>query len=70
MDITERKITKIAREVSKFTVRTLCAEGIGPGEFDVLHAIRKNPGITQSGVCRTGFDKGAAAVKEGTTDGE
>lgn len=50
MDITERKITKIAREVSKFTVRTLCAEGIGPGEFDVLHAIRKNPGITQSGV--------------------
>ena len=36
MDITERKITKIAREVSKFTVRTLCAEGIGPGEFDVL----------------------------------
>lgn len=71
MDITERKITKIAREVSKFTVRTLCAEGIGPGEFDVLHAIRKNPGITQSGVCRiTGFPNVAAAVKEGTTDGE
>ena len=62
MDITERKITKIAREVSKFTVRTLRAEGIGPGEFDVLHVIRKNPGITQSGVCRiTGFDKGAVA---------
>ena len=56
MDITERKITKIAREVSKFTVRTLRAEGIGPGEFDVLHAIRKNPGITQAGV-----DKGAVA---------
>ena len=62
MDITERKITKIAREVSKFTVRTLRAEGIGPGKFDVLHAIRKNPGITQAGVCRiTGFDKGAVA---------
>lgn len=43
MDITERKITKIAREVSKFTVRTLRAEGIGPGKFDVLHAIRKTP---------------------------
>lgn len=42
MDITKRKITKIAREVSKFTVRTLRAEGVGPGEFDVLHAIRKN----------------------------
>ena len=62
MAITKRKITKIAREVSKFTVRTLRAEGIGPGEFDVLHVIRKNPGITQSGVCRiTGFDKGAVA---------
>ena len=33
MDITERKITKIAREVSKFTVRTLRAEGIGQGEI-------------------------------------
>lgn len=62
MDITRRKITKIAREVSKFTVRTLRAEGVGPGKFDVLHAIRQNPGITQAGVCRiTGFDKGAVA---------
>ena len=62
MDITKRKITKIAREVSKFTVRTLREDGIGPAEFDVLHAIRKNPGITQAGVCRIlGVDKGAAA---------
>ena len=62
MDITKRKITKIAREVGKFTVRTLRAEGVGTGEFDVLHAIRKNPGITQAGVCRiTGLDKGAVA---------
>jgi len=62
MDITKRKITKIAREVSKFTVRTMRADGIGSGEFDVIHAIRKNPGITQSGVCRiTGLDKGAVA---------
>ena len=30
MDITERKITKIAREVSKFTVRTLRAEALLP----------------------------------------
>ena len=29
MDATKRKITKIAREVSKFTVRTMRAEGIG-----------------------------------------
>lgn len=62
MDITRRKLTKIAREVSKFTVRTLRAEGIGAGEFDVIHAIRKNPGITQAGICKiTGLDKGAVA---------
>lgn len=43
-------------------MRTLRAEGIGPGEFDVLHVIRKNPCITQSGVCRiTDFDKGVVA---------
>lgn len=62
MDITRRKITKIAREVSKFTARTLRADGVGAGEFDVIHAVRKNPGITQSEVCRiTGLDKGAVA---------
>lgn len=62
MDITKRKITKIAREVNKFTVRTLRADGVGTSEFDVIHAIRKNPGITQADVCRiTGMDKGAVA---------
>ena len=45
MDITKRQITKIAREVSKFTIRTLREDGIGTAEFDVIHAIRKNPGI-------------------------
>ena len=62
MDITKRQITKIAREVSKFTVRTLRDTGIGTGELDVLHTIRKNPGITQASVCRIlGIDKGLAA---------
>lgn len=62
MDSTKRKITKIAREISKFTVRTMRREGIGSGEFDVIHAIRKNPGITQAQVCKiTGLDKGAVA---------
>lgn len=62
MDITGRKVTKIAREVSKFTVRTMREDGIGTAEFDVLHVIRKNPGITQAGVCRVlGIDKGAVA---------
>lgn len=62
MDATKRQITKIVREVSKFTVRTMRREGVGSGEFDVIHAIRKNPGITQAGVCEiTGLDKGAVA---------
>lgn len=62
MDATKRQITKIAREVSKFTVRTMRREGVGSGEFDVIHAVRKNPGITQAGVCEiTGLDKGAVA---------
>jgi len=62
MDITKRQITKIAREVSKFTVRTLREDGIGTAELDVIHAIRKNPGVTQAVVCQiTGLDKGAVA---------
>lgn len=71
MDITKREITKIAREVSKFTVRTLRADGIGTGELDVLHAIRKNPGITQAGVCKIlGIDKGAVARQTVSLEGK
>lgn len=62
MDISERKITKIAREVGKFTARTMKADGVGTAEFDLIHAIRKNPGATQSEICRIlGADKGAVA---------
>ena len=62
MDTTKRRITKIAREVGKFTSRTLRADGIGTGEFDVLHMIRKNPGITQKEICSSlALDKGALA---------
>ncbi len=62
MDITQRKITKIAREVSKFTVRTLRADGIGTSEFDFIHAVRKNPGITQAEIRKKlGIDKSAVA---------
>ena len=50
MDITKRQITKIAREVSKFTVKTMKEEGIGTAEFDFIHLIRHNPGITQAQV--------------------
>ena len=62
MDATHRKITKIAREIGKFTARTLKIDGVGTAEFDLIHLIRKNPGITQSGICRIlGADKGAVA---------
>lgn len=62
MDMTHRKITKIAREVGKFTARTMKADGVGTAEFDLIHVVRKNPGITQSEICRIlGADKGAVA---------
>lgn len=62
MDQTGRKITKIAREVGKFTVQTMKEEGIGTAEFDFIHLVRHNPGITQTEVRETlKIDKGAAA---------
>ena len=64
MDTTERKITKIAREVTKFTVQTMKEEGIGTAEFDVIHFIRHNPGVTQTKMLETlKIDKGAAAKR-------
>ena len=62
MDNTERKITKIAREVSAFTVQTMKAEGVGTAEFDFIHLVRHHPGLTQTQVRETlRIDKGAAA---------
>ena len=62
MDNSERKITKIAREASKFTVQTMKEEGIGTAEFDFIHLVRHNPGITQADVReQLKIDKGAAA---------
>ena len=62
MDTTRRRITKIAREVSKFTVRALKTEGVGTAEYDFIHVVRKNPGITQAAVRQIlTLDKGAAA---------
>lgn len=64
MDRTQRKMTKIAREVSKFTVQTMKEEGIGSAEFDVIHLVRHNPGITQTQVREAlKMDKGAAAKR-------
>lgn len=48
MDITERKITKIAREAEKLVLFTLREEGVGTAEIDLIHALRHNPGCTQA----------------------
>lgn len=64
MDETGRKITKIAREVGKFTVRNMRREGVGAVEFDIVHLVRHNPGITQTQVVQAlNMDKGAAAKR-------
>lgn len=62
MDITDRKISKIARGARHFTSRMMRREGIGPSEFDFMIMVRRHPGITQAEVCqKLDLDKGAAA---------
>lgn len=48
MDITGRKITKIAREAEKLVLLSLREEGVGTAEIDLIHALRHNPGCTQA----------------------
>lgn len=48
MDLTERKITKIAREAEKLVLYTLRENGVGTAEIDLIHALRHNPGCTQA----------------------
>ena len=48
MDITERKITKIAREAEKLVLRTMRETGVGTAEIDLIHALCHNPGCTQA----------------------
>ena len=48
MDITERKITKIAREAEKLVLLTMREEGVGTAEIDLIHALRHHPGSTQA----------------------
>lgn len=42
MDITERKITKIAREAEKLVLVSLREQGVGTAEIDLIHALRHN----------------------------
>lgn len=48
MDVTERKITKIAREAEKLVVRMLREKDVGTAEIDLIHALRHRPGCTQA----------------------
>lgn len=62
MDRTGRKMTKIVRELTKFTAKMMKDSGIGSSEFDVVHAIRKHPCISQHEITEElGIDKGALA---------
>lgn len=48
MDITERKMTKIAREAEKLVLYTLRESGIGRAEIDYIHALQHHAGATQA----------------------
>ncbi len=48
MDLTERKITKIAREAEKLVLLTVREDGVGTAEMDLIHALRHHPGCTQA----------------------
>lgn len=62
MDVTQRRISIIARGVGRFATRTMRQAGIGASEFDLIQMVRRHPGITQAEVCqRLEIDKGAAA---------
>lgn len=62
MDSSKRQITKIAREASKLTLQILKEDGIGTAEFDFIHLVRHNPGITQAEIRdKLKIDKGACA---------
>lgn len=46
MDRTHRQITKIAREAASYVRTSMALQGVGSGEADMLHLIRKKPGIS------------------------
>lgn len=48
MEHPARKITKIAREAERLVLLVMRGEGIGTAEIDCIHAVRHQPGITQT----------------------
>lgn len=71
MDITERKMTKIAREAEKLVLLTLREEGVGTAEIDLIHALRHNPGCTQAKLAQLlHADKAAVARRTKNLEGK
>lgn len=52
MEHPARKITKIAREAERVVLFATKKEGIGTAEIDCIHAVRHNPGITQTALAK------------------
>ncbi len=62
MDDSRRYITKIAREAGKLTIQQMKENGVGSGEFDLIHLVRHHPGISQKDAGQTlNMEKGAVA---------
>lgn len=62
MEHPARKITKIAREAERLILLAMRGNGIGTAEIDCIHAVRHEPGITQTELARRlNIDKPAIA---------
>lgn len=71
MDITERRITKIAREAEKLVLLRLRDTGVGTAEIDLIHALRHNPGCTQAQLAEIlHTDKAAIARRTKNLEGK
>ena len=56
------EIAKIAREERRFLARALKGYGVGLSSFDLIHQVRKCPGISQAELAsRLAMDKAAVA---------
>ncbi len=52
MDVSRREMTKIARNAAHFVQSQAKGMGLGSSEYEVLHCIRKHPGICADEICR------------------
>lgn len=65
-DVSERKITKIAREVEKLVTKSISLEGIGTAEIDFIHTLRHHPGVSQAEIVKL-LNADKAAIARRTT---